>query len=306
MSTRNRIRKRLIRGLIAYEKSNGALGGIQSVGRREAFIEQLVDSVRRVDFVHQIQARPISPTRRSPHHSLFDPIRAAILCKKSNEIDESCWLTFLAVHCGRHRSQRWRLVQDLYAGDGPGSEWTWSRVSTNSGGFREWLNEKNDHWKRAGTRPRFGNHRKYESIDGSSSAGTGSIVESYVRWVQTAGDHPSLFQNALHQAQGHREVAFDLLYHSMSAVHRFGRLSKFDYLCMLEKLGLAAITPRHPYMDGATGPRKGALKLFGPNTESLDAASARLASTLAVNMQVIEDALCNWVKSPDIYRAFRG
>ena len=61
-------------------------------------------------------------------------------------------------------------------------------------------------------------------------------------------------------------------------------------------------------MQGSTGPLKGARLLFGENATSaaLDPRLVELGAELGVGMQVIEDALCNWQKSPDRFVPFRG
>jgi hypothetical protein len=77
---------------------------------------------------------------------------------------------------------------------------------------------------------------------------------------------------------------------------------------MVGKLGLAPISPGSAYLRGATGPVKGARLLFGTQDkiEILDAKLIELDAKLHVGMQVLEDALCNWQKSPDFFKAFRG
>lgn len=95
----------------------------------------------------------------------------------------------------------------------------------------------------------------------------------------------------------------------MDQVISFGRMAKFDYLTMVGKLGLAEIEPGIPYLSGATGPVAGARLLFGRNdlsAQKMDARLAELGATLRVGMQVIEDSLCNWQKSPKKFMAFRG
>jgi len=62
----------------------------------------------------------------------------------------------------------------------------------------------------------------------------------------------------------------------MNDVERFGRTAKFDYLTMVGKLGLAAIEPGSTYMQGATGPLKGARLLFGGRATSVAAYDASL------------------------------
>jgi hypothetical protein len=91
-------------------------------------------------------------------------------------------------------------------------------------------------------------------------------------------------------------------------VLRFGRLARFDYLAMLGKLGLAGIKPGSTYLNGATGPLRGARLLFGvtANHSVLDGWLGELDEELQVGMQVMEDALCNWQKSPSVFEPFRG
>jgi hypothetical protein len=99
----------------------------------------------------------------------------------------------------------------------------------------------------------------------------------------------------------------------MDAVASFGRTAKFDYLTMLGKLGLAPIVPGRAYLDGATGPLRGAKLLFlgspnagGLSTNELDTRVGQLGAALQVGMQEMEDSLCNWQKSPGRFEAYRG
>jgi len=81
---------------------------------------------------------------------------------------------------------------------------------------------------------------------------------------------------------------------------------------MIGKVGLAPIEPGSAYLQGATGPLLGARLLFGGRTgaalgrSSLDGWLVELGAELGVGMQVLEDALCNWQKSPGRFRRFRG
>ena len=88
----------------------------------------------------------------------------------------------------------------------------------------------------------------------------------------------------------------------MSAVASFGRTAKFDYLCMVSKLGLAPIEPGSAYIKNSTGPIDGARILFG-NSKTAALSPSELDKWLVdleshldvgkVGMQVLEDALCN-------------
>ncbi len=100
----------------------------------------------------------------------------------------------------------------------------------------------------------------------------------------------------------------------MKSVFGFGggRLGRFDFLTMLGKLQLAPIEPGSVYLDKATGPLAGARLLFFGDRDynitgkALEPRVDALDDILGVGKQVIEDSLCNWQKSPDVYVYFRG
>src|SRR5207237_4778041 len=102
------------------------------------------------------------------------------------------------------------------------------------------------------------------------------------------------------------------LYKSMKTVRRFGRLARFDYLAMIGKLGFAAIDPGSAYIGSATGPGDGARLLLAGSPDAkissreLDDVLIRLDTYLNVGKQELEDAVCNWQKSPAVFKPFRG
>lgn len=295
-----------------FEVAEFPLPGIRNPVDRRVFIKQVIDSIRRVNYPSVIGRRPINPDRANPSSILFDPIKAAIIHINLGNVDEACWLVFLFVHFGKHPHAGWRYAREIYGmlGD-PQNQWTWAKVSENPEAFRDWLRLNQEQITR-GTQRGFGNHRKYQSMDADKATGTGAAVVSYVNWVANRGGHALLFQHALAVSNGDSMQAFDWLYHSMDHVVSFGRTAKFDYLTMLGKLQLAQIVPASAYLDGATGPRRGAnLMLRGSlanelSTAELDRRLVKLAQYLRVNMQVIEDSLCNWQKSPNRYKLFSG
>ncbi|HET9407271.1 MAG TPA: hypothetical protein VFO39_08530 [Candidatus Sulfotelmatobacter sp.] len=295
-------------GLDAFSHAHGELPGISTQERRDALKEQLVESVHRVSYVQVVRGRPISTRRANPDDEMFDPLKAAILHQQSGNNEEAFWLVFLFVHFGRSGRGGWRYVREVYGRLGDGSRWDWARTSADPVAFRAWLRAHQDTIRRAGVPGGFGNHRKRESLDADSATGTGAVVESYVRWIAPPRTHQEIIAQAANQGGNDPKNTFDVLYNSMNAVVRFGRLAKFDYLTMLGKLGLANIVPGSPYLKGSSGPRKGAALLFGGNSsaETLDAKVVDLDQELHVGMQVLEDGLCNWQKSPDKFVPFRG
>lgn len=297
------------RGLDRYDRKVRPLLGIKKPSHKEALIEQILESVHRIKYVSTIKARPISALREDPSSELFDPLKAAILCQRRGQIDEAFWFVFYFVHFGKSLRTKWELAREVYLGHGTNHAWDWQSVSRDPAAFRRWLRANLERLKSG--RPRhFGNHRKYQSLDADSPNGTGAAFESYVNWVKQYGSHQALIADAIKKCGEDRRAAFDYLYRSMSAVASFGRTARFDYLTMLGKLDLAPIEPGSTYMNGATGPYAGGCLLFKankqPNRKTLDLWLVELDAELKLGMQVLEDSLCNWQKSPHKFVAFRG
>lgn len=294
--------------LTSFNRDKRRLPGIERPEICNALEEQLLESIHRVKFVEVIRGRPIGALRADPNNELFDPLKAAILHHRAGEVEEAFWLVFLFVHFGKNARGGWRYVREIYGRFGDGGRWNWVSTSTDPKAFREWLHAHQNRLRRPGVPGGFGNHRKRESLDADSANGTGAVVESYVAWVHPPRTHQEMIVQAMAHGANDPKNTFDYLYSSMDSVVRFGRLARFDYLTMLGKLGLANIVPGRPYLEGSSGPRQGAARLFGANesVEVLDGWIVELDDHLHVGMQVLEDALCNWQKSPDKFIPFRG
>lgn len=300
---------RLCAGLHAFEQHQQALPGISVAPARRALIEQLLASVHRVEYVRRLCQLELSACRADPNDIRFDPLKAAVLHIRDGSREEAFWLVFLSIHFGKHAGGGWRYLREVYGRLGDRWRWDWAQTSADPSGFRDWLDRHQAAVRRTGVPGGFGNHRKYESLDGHSASGTGAVVESYITWVIPTMGHEGLVRSVTLEAGGDRRVGFDRLYRSMAAsVLRFGRLARFDYLTMLAKLGLAPIEAGSPYLQGSTGPLRGARLLFGGNHDAaeLDDWLVELDRDLQVGMQVLEDALCNWQKSPSTFEPFRG
>jgi hypothetical protein len=280
-----------------------SLPGIALKNRRAAFIEQLLESIHRIKYIDLVEQRNIAPARTDPASVLFDPIKASIFHKRIGNTDEAFWLIFIFVHFGKHANTGYRLAREVYGRLGGSWHWDWAHTSANPKAFTKWLTDNKDGLSSG----KFGNHRKYESL---KPEGTGAVVQSYVDWVRPYKSHAALFDSALESTGNDSRKAFDVLYNAMN-VFRFGRTARFDYLTMVGKTRLAPIEPGSPYIQASTGPIKGARLLFGSASATpthLNTLVAQLESYLKVpfGMQVLEDALCNWQKSPDAFEAFRG
>jgi hypothetical protein len=306
---RDVLRPGLVNALRRYEEANGALPGIVQPERRAALVEQLVDSMRRTLYFEHLLNRDVSPGRADPSDNAFDPLRAAIFHERAGNRDEAFWLVFLFVHFGKHRRSGWRLIIDVYGQLDGGALWSWDAVAADVNAFRRWLDDHVDSIRSLQPRRGFGNHRKYESLGAWNENGTGAVVASYVDWVGAAG-HDARIAHVTTGATTPYE-RFDELYGSVHAVRRFGRTGAFDYCATLAKLAFVAVKPSAACLAGATGPLAGARLLLSDPGQSMSPAALEnlltpLRAELNVGFDVLEDALCNWQKSPTKFKPFRG
>ena len=302
------IARRIDEGLGAFHETNRYLPGIQDDRRRETFLEQMIESARRVKYISVMRARGVSNQCTDPNNALFDPLKAAIFFQRQRQMEEAFWMVFFFVHFGKHRRAGWRYAREVYGCLGGPNRWNWATTSADPTGFRVWLNTHENQIRVPDIPGGFGNHRKYQSLDAYSNAGTGAAFETYVQWVRPPRTHEELMNQACQKANYDPRQAFRDLSRTMNSVASFGRTARFDYLTMIGKLRLAAIEPDSTYLQNSTGPLYGARLLFGVHAgpAQLDRWLIELDAQLGVGMQVLEDALCNWYKSPEAFVPFRG
>ncbi len=166
---------------------------------------------------------------------------------QNGEIEEAAWLIFLMTHLARPADSAWLRLSQIYGKLGQGI-WTWNAVSANPLAFVDWLSQN---WTAIGGK--FGNHRKYESLDPSSNRAFGKVLASYLNWIGDQG-HVTFFSNAIRNAGNEPGAIFDYLYEDM-AVLSFGRLAKFDYLALIGRYGIAPIHAGRVYFRARQAPR---------------------------------------------------
>ncbi len=292
-------------GLVAFSRHTSLLG-IVDARARSSLTRQMIDSLHRIAFVRRLGDRPIDPRRMDPTTDLFDPIKAAFLHDRAGDKDEAAWLVFLSTHFGYHRRIKWELTRLVYGGLDEGPRWTWNRTSSDVDGFRRW---HESHASRLAGLP-FGNHRKYESLRPSAENNLADTIASYVNWVGPNRGF-TLMVADVDTPQSNSKMRFDRLYRA-SPIVQFGRTAKFDFLTMIGKLNIADIEPPYPYLEGATGPTRGAKLLVAGDPQARASVSelsnivVALGDSLGVGMQTMEDSLCNWQKSQFQYLPFRG
>lgn len=150
--------------LTKFAASVQPLSGIQNPDNLDCLVKQLLDSIRRVEFVKSIANKPVDPVSADPSSDRFDPLKAAVLRMKEGNRDDAVWLVFLAVHFGKHSKDGYTLARHVYGRYGENGLWDWQSVSADPADFRRWLHAQN-----ATLKPfRFSNHRKYEGLDAFS------------------------------------------------------------------------------------------------------------------------------------------
>lgn len=107
---------RIDAALRTFHETIHPLPGIQAPASREAFLEQVMESIHRVRYVARVLERDISDNRADPASDGFYPIKAAALHARRGRHDEACWLVFLWVHFGWSPQSEWRLIRDIYRG----------------------------------------------------------------------------------------------------------------------------------------------------------------------------------------------
>lgn len=291
--------------LTHHHRTTRPLPGVAHNNARNTLAWQMVASLRRLDYTRLLKQRPIDRARADPTSTLFDPERAAILHARDGNLDEAIWLVFLATHFGKHARSGWQRLREVYAGSN-GRPWTWALYSAEPTAFRRWLGQ---HEAQIGGG--FGNHRKYASLRVESQQGTVAVLESYLAWINQYGSHGQLIADLVRRGGNDPHAIFDQFYRAMR-VKQFGRLGKLDFLALLGRLDLAPITPGSAYLEKATGPLAGARLLYGGSPladldpRQLDDWLIELDRNLAIGMQAMEDALCNWQKSPTHFVHFIG
>lgn len=305
----------LVTALQNFSRDEHSLNGLNSPACFDVFACQILDSIRRIRYMEMLTSRTdyMNPLRKEPNSELFDPLRAACLHLRENNYDEACWLVFLATHFGRSNKTGWILCRDIYSGLGT-QTWTWEAITDDFAAFEQWFASISDELTAHSSLRQYGNHRKYETKKYHSRRSIPAVFRSYIGFIGATYSHEARFAEARSLAATPTAL-FELLYSGLNAVISFGRTARFDYLTMLRKTGLINAEPGHAFLNGATGPLQGSRLLFsnsrsaGDSLEVLNEKLTDLAEIIPapyLKMQVIEDALCNWQKSPSHYVYFGG
>ncbi|ASP32238.1 hypothetical protein [Labrenzia sp. VG12] len=301
------LHERLSLDIDSFDRNVTKLRAVNDKKIKDVLVLQLIDSIRRLEYLRLISIRGRSSELYTPGSGSFEPFSGAAAFQKAGRIDDAYWLVYLATHFGKHKDDGWNLTEDFYGQLGLGGVWDWATASEDPQAIGNWLEQVYPAIVREGRSRRFGNHRKFETLK-PGPKGTGHAVATYIRWIMQYGSHAALISHAQRTAGQNPEEVFAFLYKELDNVAKLGRLGKFDLLCNLSNLQIAPIFPDRGYIGESTGPKLGAKLLFGERIDNkrLESECSKLAKHLRVSPQVIEDALCNWQKSKSRYELFRG
>ncbi len=283
-------------------KDPGGCGGSRLAGEGSA---RLAERFRKVlpgyglagtaleSFVYWLEvAIVVKDARRGSHVNPGDILTLICEARDAGDLDEAAWRAFLAAYFGRAsmREGQRDSAFALLCGFTEKPVWTWRRVSADPKAFEAWLTEKAAYVAQLG----FGNHRKPRSR--FDTPRLWRAINSFLREVAAFAGSPAKFITP-GTGKSTDQDRFHDLYTRVDRVWTFGRLGSFDFVELIGDLGLARVEAGSCYLDGATGPKSGAILLFGKRpVGELDRLAVQLARDLGVLPAILEDALCNWQK----------
>ena len=205
--------------------------------------------------------------------------------------DEALWLHFVATLLGWDRpDSAHRFLRVL----GGGQRATWDQMAGNQA---DTLGRLEANAKELMREAPFGNHRKYETHVGER--GSIRVLRSFLEWSDGS---PARRIDQIIDGTRDAEHAFERLYNSFD-VYRFGRTARYDFARLLANVD-ARLKPGRCYLQGASGPRRGAALLFLGRSWArdieiplLEERCRELAFACGVDLQVIEDSICQWQKA---------
>lgn len=298
--------QKISNALASHSQNVRPLTGIADPRARGALAMQIMASLRRDEYFQVIQNRgPIAADRADPNSPRFEAELGVGHFLQNGMYDEAAWLIFLMVALAKPGDSGWARLKDIYGKLGLG-RWSWQEVTAAPGAVEDWLAQ---HWNAIGGK--FGNHRKYASLRPDSALPFGRAVTEYVTWVVADGGHQALFGRLVHEGGNDPHSIFDRFYDALP-IKGFGRLGRFDWVAMLARYGFTPAEAGSAYLKEATGPKAGIKLLFENDAASntspavLQAWLDDLDADLGVGMEVLEDSICNWQKTPLKFTHFKG
>ncbi|WP_296405613.1 hypothetical protein [Psychrobacter sp.] len=293
-SDKDNLSIKIAKDIYSYLQSNNIAIDCYTI-TYEILALQLLDRVKEDERVENLFKSDIHQEVSDPKSECFNPIKAIIFLKDKH-YDEACWLSFLLIYTDDSDESDWAFMRKLYGAEGLGlkTALTWEVVNDAPHLLSDRLDELVTALAESHPKPKFGHHRAYESLKHLPM-----VFTSYIGFIHEQGGHEAAFglKDKSVDRTDYFKTRYDLIRQN---VYRFGRLSTFEFLCLLGKMRLADVEPNSCYIAEASGPKRGARLLFGMlSNEQLDEHAIGLANYLEVSYQQLEAALCHWQKSPN-------
>lgn len=250
---------------------------------------QTKDSIRRIEVYTAYKTRAeLADQTGLPYSFSTNPL--VLAQRPSISSLSKLWFLYLATYFGKSKTSKWELSKRAIF-----------RNAEEIILVEEILEERNSYFNGLEKMDffancNFSNHRKYTK---KALLGKNGFINS-----------ANYFLNNIYQFNFPEITDFDYTYNRALKIPLFGRMAAFDYICSLCKCNLNVNEPTSMYLKYSTGPRAGfryLLNLCGSEISSIEDVvqfGNELQEWFQENTeiflvaQVLEDAICNWQKSP--------
>jgi len=232
--------------LKTFHYSDSRLSVIDSPHHLERFASLIHRVARESITISQIKEN-ITDDLIDINHKNFNPMVLAMWHYQENNINEAYWLLFLCSYIAKYLDQDHNLIQNIYGALENKRIWTWEKVSNHIKDFKIWLQTNQPILTKKG---KLGDIYKEPSFSQHRAAVMGNDIESYVNWI-SSHQLSNIIKN---QSTGN----FDQLYQSMNRSIACDKFITFDFIALLENIGISKITPTNLYLNEIMLPKKAA------------------------------------------------
>lgn len=257
--------------------------------------KQTVDSIRRIEIYKTYRVKSQQADNLGLEY--FHTSNPFILAQRSSLLPKQrVWIIYLATYFGKSNKSNWNLFQRS-AFDKNKNLFIIDDILEKKNYYYDYL-ESFDFFNNSA----YSNHRKYTK---KSLKGINGVFHSMDYFL----DNISNFVFSEYRT-------FDEVYKLSHNIPNFGRMAAFDFTASLAKCELNVMEPKSLYLHGSSGPIDGLnklLKISNNNTiiNNYEFGDDLLKwfvenSEIKFIAQVLEDAICNWQKSPLTYKKYFG
>ncbi len=258
---------------------------------------QMIDSIRRIS-IYRAYYNQADKAESSelPYHHTSNPFK---LCQRESlTLDSKIWYIYIATYFGKSNKSGWNLFKKASFYE-DGNLIDLDSIINNREEYFDYLRSL-DFFEKSN----YSNHRKFtkKALDGDKG------------FLNSA----NYFLDNLSEFSSEEVIEFDTVYKKALLIPNFGRMAAFDFTSSLCKCNLNVAPPISMYHKASTGPLKALKELLIQSGTDNPTKKAQIRfgdnlldwfvdnSDIEIVAQVLEDTICNWQKSPHIYRRYFG